>query len=98
MSADRRRYLVCYDIADPKRLRRVATICEGWGLRLQESVFECLLDGLGREKLIARLADAINTAHDRVLLVDLGLEGEERDGRFKTLGLPMPVQSRVTVV
>lgn len=32
-------YLVDYDIADPKRLRKVAWACEDFGLRKQYSVF-----------------------------------------------------------
>ena len=40
----RLRYLVSYDICDPKRLRKVARSLEGFGVRLQYSVFECPLD------------------------------------------------------
>ena len=40
--------LVSYDVAKDeggaRRLRRVAKICEGYGQRVQFSVFECLLD------------------------------------------------------
>ena len=32
-------YLVAYDISDPKRLRKVATACEDFGMRKQYSVF-----------------------------------------------------------
>jgi CRISPR-associated protein Cas2 len=32
-------WIVSYDIADPKRLRKVAKFLEGYGYRLQESVF-----------------------------------------------------------
>ena len=46
MSAPRRRYLVSYDIANPKRLRRVAKLLESFGTRLQYSVFECPLDDM----------------------------------------------------
>ena len=34
-------YLVCYDISDPKRLRKVASACEDFGYRKQLSVFFC---------------------------------------------------------
>jgi CRISPR-associated protein Cas2 len=34
-------WLVCYDIACPKRLRRVERICEDFGFRAQDSVFAC---------------------------------------------------------
>jgi CRISPR-associated protein Cas2 len=36
--------LVCYDVCDSRRLRRVAKLLEGYGQRVQESVFECHLD------------------------------------------------------
>ena len=36
-------YLVAYDIANPKRLRKVATACEDFGSRRQYSVFACRL-------------------------------------------------------
>ena len=36
-------YLVCYDISNPKRLRKVAATCEDFGYRKQLSVFLCRL-------------------------------------------------------
>lgn len=50
MSA-RIRYLVSYDICQPKRLRQVARVLEGFGVRLQYSVFECPLDVCGSPHL-----------------------------------------------
>jgi CRISPR-associated protein Cas2 len=38
------RYLVAYDICSSSRLRRVATVCEDYGCRVQKSVFECDLE------------------------------------------------------
>lgn len=35
--------LVAYDIADPKRLSKVAKLCEDHGMRVQYSFFECRL-------------------------------------------------------
>jgi CRISPR-associated protein Cas2 len=37
----RRRYLVAYDIREDRRLRNVATCMEGYGERIQYSVFVC---------------------------------------------------------
>ena len=51
------RYLVSYDICQPKRLRRVARTLEGFGVRLQYSVFECALDAMRLAKLKAELQD-----------------------------------------
>ena len=36
--------VIVYDIACPKRLRRIAEACEQSGVRVQKSVFECWLD------------------------------------------------------
>ncbi|NLF69574.1 MAG: CRISPR-associated endonuclease Cas2 [Candidatus Anammoximicrobium sp.] len=48
------RYIVAYDIAAPRRLRRVARLLEKHALRCQKSVF--LYDG-SKEKLAALLDD-----------------------------------------
>lgn len=37
----RNRYLVCYDIREPNRLRRVAKVMVSYGTRMQYSVFIC---------------------------------------------------------
>ena len=44
-------HLIAYDVRDPKRLRRVAKKLEGYGTRIQYSIFRCRLDNLALEKL-----------------------------------------------
>jgi len=48
-------YLVCYDIADERRLQKVARTMLGFGERVQRSVFECELD----EKQHAEMLQAV---------------------------------------
>ena len=48
-------WLVCYDVHDPKRLRKVATACEDFGVRYQYSVFLCRLSATDFVRLRARL-------------------------------------------
>lgn len=36
--------LIAYDISDNRRLKQVAKLMEGYGERVQRSVFECLID------------------------------------------------------
>lgn len=36
-------YLVCYDVVHNRRRDRVSRLLEGYGLRVQKSVFECVL-------------------------------------------------------
>ena len=62
-------YLVCYDIADPKRLRKVATTCEDFGYRKQFSVFLCRLGATDFVRLRTRLYDLIDLAEDQVLFL-----------------------------
>lgn len=68
----RRRYLVAYDIADPKRLRQVIRIMEGHGERLQYSVFLCDLTGAERATWESEIRHWINLAEDSVVWIDLG--------------------------
>jgi CRISPR-associated protein Cas2 len=64
-------YLVCYDISDPKRLRKVATACEDFGYRKQYSVFLCRLSATDLVRLRSRLYDIINLTEDQVLFVPM---------------------------
>jgi CRISPR-associated protein Cas2 len=48
-------WLVAYDIRDPKRLRKIASLCEDYGRRLQYSVFVC---ACSREAIDALQDDA----------------------------------------
>jgi CRISPR-associated protein Cas2 len=64
-------YIVAYDIADPKRLRKVATTCEDFGARKQYSVFLCRLSATDIVKLRSRLYDLIDLTADQVLFIPL---------------------------
>ena len=56
--------LVCYDIANPKRLSRVAKICKMFGERVQKSVFECHLTRLKYTRLVNILNRMIDPSVD----------------------------------
>lgn len=58
--------LVCYDIADRRRLYRVARALEGYGERVQESVFECHLERARLSALQRELAGIIDAEADRI--------------------------------
>lgn len=59
-------WVVCYDIADPARLRRVASIMEGYGERVLYSVFECRLTGAQLHELRDRVQGELNRQEDKV--------------------------------
>jgi CRISPR-associated protein Cas2 len=79
-------YLVCYDICDEKRLRRVFQIMRGYGDHLQYSIFECQLTASDLAKCRAVLAATINTAEDQVLFVNLGPAAGRGDRVITALG------------
>jgi len=88
MNTDPHVYLVSYDIADAKRLRRVFKTMRGFGDHLQYSVFLCVLSPLQRERMVGRLEELIHHGEDQVLIVPLGAAGAQRSWRMSTLGLP----------
>lgn len=59
--------LIAYDIADPKRWRRVYDTCGDYGVRVQYSLFECWLEEEAFQSLWARLQSAIDPTEDRLV-------------------------------
>src|SRR5437773_12486938 len=64
-------WIVAYDISNPKRLRKVATCCEDFGVRKQLSVFLCRLSAKDFVRLRSRLYDLIHLVEDQVLFIPL---------------------------
>lgn len=60
--------LVCYDVRDDRRLRRVAKILEGYGERLQYSVFRCRLSTRERERLRWELSKVMEKEDDLLVV------------------------------
>jgi CRISPR-associated protein Cas2 len=60
-------HVVCYDIANDQRRRRVVRELEAFGVRVQESVFECWVDDLQRQRLEQALLRAIHQEDDRIV-------------------------------
>jgi CRISPR-associated protein Cas2 len=65
--------LVTYDIATTKpagerRLASVAKVCEGYGTRVQYSVFECRVSGTALAKMLRELADEIEPSEDSITI------------------------------
>ncbi|MEN6621613.1 MAG: CRISPR-associated endonuclease Cas2 [Smithella sp.] len=60
-------WLVSYDIASPKRLKKVADFCEKFGIRLQKSTFQVDAGKETLEKLHSGLKERINRKYDSVI-------------------------------
>ncbi|MGB9408762.1 MAG: CRISPR-associated endonuclease Cas2 [Terracidiphilus sp.] len=94
----RRCYLVCYDIRDSKRLRRVHKLMKGYGEPWQYSVFFCVLRDIDRVRMQSDLETAMHLKEDQALIIELG--GDEGKSREATtiIGQSLPEQERGTVV
>lgn len=66
------------DAAGAKRLRKVAKICESYGCRVQNSVFELIVDPAQLVTLKAQLTQTIDAARDSVRLYRLGSNWKPR--------------------
>jgi CRISPR-associated protein Cas2 len=84
----RQSYLVCYDISDDKRLRKVFQAMRNYGDHLQYSVFECQFRPLDLARCRNELSGIINHAEDQVLFVNLGPAEGRGDRVITALGKP----------
>ncbi len=66
------------DKAGQRRLRKVAKICESYGCRVQNSVFELIVDPGQLVTLKAKLLQAIDEDKDSVRLYRLGSNWKPR--------------------
>ena len=93
MSAAERLCIVCYDVRDPRRWRRLFRIMKGYGEWLQLSVFQCRLDAQRRVMLDAALTEVIRAGEDHVLIIDVG-PADQVAPRFHSLGQPFDLLER----
>lgn len=66
MSHRRRPWLICYDVADPRRLRRTFKTLRDVALPVQKSVFVAQLTQDELERLLVQLAEHIDPLEDRL--------------------------------
>jgi CRISPR-associated protein Cas2 len=81
-------YLVCYDISNDKRLRKVFKTCRNYGDHLQYSIFECDLNETELVNLERELGEIINYGEDQVLFVALGPAETRGERIIRAVGLP----------
>ena len=91
-------FLVCYDVCNDKRVKKVYKAMRGYGDHLQLSVFRCELSARERAEMIAELAPLISHDEDQVLIIDIG----PSDGRatlvFESLGRPYVAPERHAII
>jgi CRISPR-associated protein Cas2 len=94
--ARRTRYVVAYDIREPRRLRRVHQVAKDFGFPLRYSVFICDLSALELLGLKRALTRAAKLTEDSIAILDLG----RPDGRgiecIEFLGVRRPLEDSST--
>lgn len=80
-------FIVSYDISDPKRLYRVHKTMKGFGDPIHYSVFRCTLSDKDKIELIAILTDIIKHDEDRIMIIDLGVQGSDIERRIDMIGV-----------
>ena len=86
--AERTRYLLAYDISDPRRLRHVHAVAKTYGYPLQYSLFVCDLDDVELVELERDLAAVIAHREDRISIFDLGAPSGRGVQCVRQIGLP----------
>jgi CRISPR-associated protein Cas2 len=85
--------LVSYDVSTSdkngtRRLRRVAKVCQDYGQRVQNSVFECLVDPVQWTALKLRLFKEFNPALDSLRFYYLGANWKRSVEHHGTKSVP----------
>lgn len=86
--------VVTYDVdltksSGPKRLRRVARICESVGVRVQNSVFELLVNQTELLQIQQRLKAVIDPELDSIRFY---LLGNHYQNHIQSMGKPLQIQ------
>ena len=95
----RRFYLVSYDISDNKRRGKVAKFLEGWGDRVQYSVFCCQLNEREKLRLCSEIKKFLNEKEDQIIVVDAGnADGQHPLPELVYLGRPWKPEERCQII
>ena len=65
------RFVVCYDVANDRRRREIAACLDGYGDRVQESVFELAVDSALMEGCLAEISTLIDRSEDNIAIYRL---------------------------
>ncbi|MGP6139357.1 CRISPR-associated endonuclease Cas2 [Jeotgalibaca sp. A127] len=81
--------LVTYDVsvsdkAGRTRLRKVSKVCQNYGQRVQNSVFECIVDNTQLTELKIKLLEIIDTNVDSLRVYNIGNNHKNKVEHFGT--------------
>lgn len=81
-------YVIAYDIPDDKRRKKVSDLLEGYGRRVQYSLFECVLTPAKFDELRSQLKKRVLLKEDNVRFYPLS---QHTLGQVETWGVGPPV-------
>jgi len=90
-------YIVCYDIRDDKRWRRIYKLMRGNGEWVQLSVFQCRLDRMKFLRLKDAVHKLIDHDEDHVLFFNIG-PADRVQMRVESLGTHFTPIERTPVI
>ena len=94
--------LVTYDVSivtkdGQRRLRNIAKACLDYGVRVQNSVFECEVDPAQYAVLRDKLLNTFDDKKDSLRFYHLGKRGRNRVEHFGTKGILNPLHDTLTI-
>ena len=89
-------YVISYDIPCNKRRKKVSDLLEGYGQRVQFSVFECVLKDEKYAELRFRLKDKVEIKEDSVRFYPISGHNIEKVETWG--GLPITKKSVSTII
>ena len=92
--------LITYDVntqdkSGEKRLRRVAKVCKNYGIRVQNSVFECILDPAQCRILKQSLTEIIDQNTDSLRFYFLG---DSKKAKIEHIGAKQTIKVDETLI
>ncbi|MGC8764845.1 MAG: CRISPR-associated endonuclease Cas2 [Brevinematia bacterium] len=75
-------WLIIYDISNEKRLQKIAKIMEGYGTRVQKSVFEMIAEEKIIKKLMTEVKNIIDENEDFVVYFDICNEDWQKQIKY----------------
>jgi CRISPR-associated protein Cas2 len=88
-------YVVAYDIAQNKRRRKISTYLQGWGNRVQESVFVCRISNEDMPEFIDMIDGLLDDEKDHLAIFK---QCASCDKSSVILGEPLPVINDICLV
>ena len=83
--------LIGYDISSPRRLQKVANLCLDYGVRTQNSFYECQLDAMDFDNLWHQLNELIDPDEDKLVAYSIDAKSARKTRTAGQMNSPQKV-------